>query len=210
MRASIVPTWNSFACAQKQSDSLPAENYTMCPPTLSSGTHVTVQQLMQWATDKVVVIATVVDTIVVGRAIEELYNISATNTVIIRLALEDYRALTIALFPRWESFYFGVSLTSPDEVAMLLALKPQWLNRIAFVYLKYYDTGAPYTPTQLSQIRAAGIRIMAKPMNVGSPWSTPNDHQVLFDAGVNVVLTTSLPVALIARNATNQARGLVV
>jgi hypothetical protein len=204
--SSPIEAYESLDCAGRLIEQMTAAEVTACH-MLGSKTEMfqRVDSLLRWARGRSVVMLDVKRAIDLPRAIEVGIENDAQDTLFLEVHQSDYFQYVVGA-PGWEQLHYLVWLDSPDSAAMVVA---DHRPAQAFMYemdptYPNYDVPAMHTFIT-GTLHPAGVRAFSS-TDKNSP--TVANHQMLFDEGLDVVMTYDLTNGLQVRDAVNAARGV--
>lgn len=204
--SSPIEVFESTDCAGQLIEQMTAAQVTACH-MLGSKTEMfqRVDSLLQWARGRTVVMLDVKRAQDLPRAIEVGVENGAQDTLFLEVHQSDYFQYVVGA-PGWEQLHYLVWLDSPESASMVIAdqhpaqafmyeMMPTYANYDAAA-MKTFITGT---------LHPAGVRAFTA-TDTNDP--TVANHQMLFDEGIDVVMTYDLTNGLQVRDAVNAARGL--
>ncbi len=202
--SSPIETWESTECAGKLIQEMTADEVTAChlfPSTTE--TYQRLDTVLEWARGKVIIMLTVKESVDFPMAIQTVTEHNALDYVFLEIGIADLQeAVTPAT--NWQQAWYNVQTDSPADVDTVIGLKNPHTAFIE-VDVKYQEAQNATMADLLSKkIHPTGIRGFVSTINL--PLAT--DHQALWDAGFDVIMTYNLDNALVARKAVNAARGI--
>ena len=204
--SSPIEVFESTDCAGQLIEQMTATQVTACH-MLGSKTEMfqRVDSLLQWARGRTVVMLDVKRAQDLPRAIEVGLENDAQDTLFLEVHQSDYFQYVVGA-PRWEELHYLVWLDSPESASMVIADQHPTQAFMYEMMPTYANYDAAAMKTFISgTLHPAGVRAFTA-TDTNNP--TVANHQMLFDEGIDVVMTYDLTNGLQVRDAVNAARGL--
>ncbi|HEX9100778.1 MAG TPA: hypothetical protein VF997_01175 [Polyangia bacterium] len=204
--SSPIQGFESFDCAGQLVEQMTAAEVTACHMLGSkTETFQRVDSLLRWARGRTVVMLDVKVPTDLPRAIEVGLENQAQDTLFLEVHQSDYFQYVVGT-PGWDQLHYLVWLDSPDSAAMVIA---DHHPAQAFMYemmptYPNYDAAAMHAFIT-GTLHPAGVRAFTA-TDTNNP--TVANHQMLFDEGIDVVMTYDLTNGLQVRQSVNAARGV--
>ena len=203
--SSPILIYESPECAGKKIELMTAAEVTGCHLLGSkTETYQRVDDLLTWARGRTVVMLDVKSSPDFPRAIETAIAAGAEDDLFLEVTTGDFNKIVVGA-PGWERIHYLLRLDSPADIDGLIAEK----HSQAFMYEMdptYPDTDAVKMKMLIeTKLHPAGIRSFTS-TDTKSP--TVANHQMLFDEGVDVVMSYDLTNGLAVRMGVNQMRGI--
>ncbi|MGZ3427208.1 MAG: glycerophosphodiester phosphodiesterase family protein [Polyangia bacterium] len=199
--------YESTDCNGQYVEQMTAAQVTACHMLGSkTETFQRVDSLLRWAHGRTVVMLDVKVPTDLPRAIETAIENDAQDDLFLEVHVEDYLQYVVGA-PGWEQIHYLVWLSNgPSDADALLAAGHR---AQAFMY-EMDPTYPTYDATMMKtfitdKLHPAGVRAFSS-SDKDNP--TVENHQALFDEGLDVVMTYNLTNALQVRQAVNAARGV--
>lgn len=204
--SSPIEGYESLDCAGRYIEQMTAAEVTACHMLGSkTETFQRVDSLLRWARGRTVVMLDVKVASDLPRAIEVGIENQAEDTLFLEVHQSDYFQYVVGA-PGWERLHYLVWLDSPESAQTVIAdghpaqafmyeMQPTYANYDAAA-MKTFITGT---------LHPAGVRAFTA-TDTKDP--TVENHQMLFDEGIDVVMTYDLTNGLQVRQAVNGARGV--
>ena len=160
--------------------------------------------VLEWARGKVVLMLTVKEPVDFPRAIQTVIEHNALDYVFLETSLGDLKD-AVTKSPDWQKAWYNAQTSSEADVDTVIQTVKS--PRVAFLEVNVdYQEGQNAKMADLlkNKIHPAGMRGFVSTIHLPAV----ADHQSMFDAGFDVIMTYNLDNALVARDATNTARGL--
>ncbi len=204
--SSPIEVYESTECAGRYIEQMTAAQVTACHMLGSkTETFQRVDELLRWAHGRTVVMLDVKVPGDLPRAISTGIENDAQDDLFLEVHQRDFLNIVVGA-PGWEQLHYLVWLDSPDSADAVI----QSNHRAqAFMY-EMNPTYPNYDATQMklfiaNKLHPAGIRAFSS-TDTNNP--TVENHQMLFDEGIDVVMTYDLTNALMVRQSVNTARGV--
>ena len=204
--SSPIETWESTECAGQKIEEMTAAQVTACHLFPSEvETFQRLDDVLEWARGKVVIMLTVKEPVDFARAIAVVKEHKAEDYVFLETSIAD---LQNAVTPSagWDTTWYNVQTDNVADVQQVVTAA--WKPRVAFVEVnvKYQEAHSDAEMTDLlnAKIHPAGLRGFVSTIHL----PTVADHVAMFDAGFDVIMTYNLDNALVARKQVNAARGV--
>jgi glycerophosphoryl diester phosphodiesterase len=202
--SSPIEPWESTDCAGLRIEELTADEVTACHLAPSdTETFQRVDDVLEWARGRVVIMLTVKEPVDFPRAIETVIEHDALDYVFLETGTGDLRD-AIPASPDWARATYNVAVSSEPELdALLDDLAPS----VGFleVNVDWQEAEADAMPALLAEtIHPAGLRGFVSSIHL----PTAAQHRALWDQGFDVIMTYALDAAIEARTAVNAERGI--
>ncbi len=202
--SSPILFYESPECAGQKIEEMTAAEVTACHVgTSTTETTQRVDDVMEWARGKVLLMLTVKSEADFGRAISTTLERDAADYVFIEAYPGAFQN-TILTLPDHDKLLYNIDLGGMDEVNALFAQK----NPLVFLYemdATYADaTAAQMTAFIKDQLHPANLKSFVQ----GDQALSYNQQLALLDEGFDVLMTYALDAAIQARIQVNTARGL--
>jgi glycerophosphoryl diester phosphodiesterase len=203
--SSPIEVYESIDCQGQKIEDMTAAQVTSCHMFGTGWTFCRVDDLLQWAHGRTVVMLDVKVSTDLPAAIQTGIANNAQDDLFLEVGVTDFENIVVGA-PGWEQMHYLVSLDSPADATLLIS---QNHAQQAFMY-EMDPTYPDYDATAMQQfitgtLHPAGIRAFTSTDTVNP---TTENHQMLFGEGFDVVMTYDLSVGLPVRQAINTARGI--
>lgn len=205
--SSPILGYESPDCGGQKIEEMTADEVTKCHILSVPQGDSTFQRLdtvLEWARGKVIIMLTVKESKDFPRAIQTVIEHNALDYVFLETSLGDLQN-AIPLSPDWKKSWYNAEVDSPNDVTLLTeTLK---LPQVAFceVNVKYQEAENETLPKLLAEkIHPAGMRGFVSSIHLPEV----AQHEALWNAGFDVIMTYTLDNAMEARRNINTARGI--
>lgn len=200
--SSPIQIYESTDCAGKYIEQMTAAQVTSCHMLGTQEKFQRVDSLLKWARGRTVVMLDVKVPSDLPRAIAVGVENGAQDDLFLEVHSGDFLGIVVGA-PGWEQLHYLVWLDSPADAQRVIAAM-----HVAQAFM--YEMLPSYPGTDMrtfidGTLHPAGVRAFTS-SDKNNP--TVENHQALFDAGFDVVMTYDLTNALQVRTSVNTARGI--
>ena len=203
--SSPLLSYETTDCGGKKVEEMTADEVTKCHIFPSdTETFQRLDTVLEWARGKVVLMLTVKEPVDFPRAIQTVMEHNALDYVFLETGVGDLQN-AVTQSPDWQKSWYNASVDSEAELDTVIQTVKS--PRVAFLEISvaYQEAENAKMAGLLSQkIHPAGMRGFVSTIHLPAV----ADHQALWDAGFDVIMTYNLDNALVARKAVNAARGI--
>lgn len=201
--SSPIEFWESEDCNGMKVEELTAAEMSACHIFPSeTETFQRVDDVLEWARGKLVIMLTVKKPKDFARAIEIVLEHGAQDYVFLETRLGELQTV-IPATPHKDEVFYNAELGGPGDVPALL--QTAMLPRVLFCELDTPDSDPAKTQQLIEKtLHPAGMRAFVSSMKLPSV----AQHKALFETGFDVVMSYDLVNGVAARIEVNQARGI--
>ena len=145
MHSSPIELYESIPCAGKRVEDELAVNLEKCTMALTNYTFISAPSLLDWASEKVIVMLCVKESTDIARAISTLIEANATDRAFLEVHVSDLVSLVPTL-PGWDQVWYLADASSPGDINATLS-GPALNRTFAFEWEPAFWSSSNWTAT---------------------------------------------------------------